>query len=229
MEDWHQANVTGAGLRVGVLDLGFANYEDLLGVELPDAVSLATFGWTDEEEVHGTACAEIIHEVAPGAELFFAWYDGSDAAMGEAVDWLLEQGVDIVSHSASGLIGPRDGTEWDAQLVDELAAQGILWVNSSGNEGLAHYRGLFTDQDSNGFHEFAPGEEALALYNDGYVNVALSWEDDWEQANWTMSFFSMTSWGMNWLPLRIPNQASLGRSPSSGSRSTPAEIQSTPP
>jgi subtilisin family serine protease len=189
VEEWHQANVTGAGLRIGVLDLGFANYEELLGVELPNTVELATFGWTDEEEVHGTACAEIIHEVAPGAELFFAWYDGSDAAMGEAVDWLLEQGVDIVSHSASGLVGPRDGTEWDAQLVDELAAQGILWVNSSGNEGLAHYRGLFTDQDGNGFHEFAPGEETLALYNDGTVNVALSWEDDWEQANQDYELF----------------------------------------
>ena len=178
---WHQAGVTGAGLRVGVLDLGFANYGDLLGVELPDDVAIATFGWYDADEVHGTACAEIIHEVAPEAELFFAWYDGSDAAMGEAVDWLLEQGVDIISHSASGLVGPRDGSEWDAQLVDDLAAQGILWINSSGNEGLSHYRGLFTDKDGDSLHEFAPDEEMLALYNDGYINVALSWEDSWQQ------------------------------------------------
>jgi subtilisin family serine protease/predicted RNA-binding Zn-ribbon protein involved in translation (DUF1610 family) len=180
---WHEAGITGAGLRIGILDLGFANYENLLGDELPDDVPIATFGWHDPEEIHGTACAEIVHEVAPDAKLFFAWYDGSDAAMGEAVDWLLEQGVDIISHSASGIVGPRDGTEWDAQLVDNLAAQDVLWVNSSGNEALSHYRGPFTDEDGDNFHEFRPGEETLALYNDGYVDVALSWEDDWEQAS----------------------------------------------
>ncbi len=186
---WHQAGVTGAGLRIGVLDLGFANYQDLLGVELPDNVPMETFGWYDGEEVHGTACAEIVHEVAPDAELFFAWYDGSDAAMGEAVDWLLGHGVNIISHSASGIVGPRDGSEWDARLVDDLSAQGILWVNSSGNEALSHYRAVFTDQDGNGMHEFAPGEESLALYNNGYVDVALTWDDDWSQAGQDYELF----------------------------------------
>jgi subtilisin family serine protease/RNA polymerase subunit RPABC4/transcription elongation factor Spt4 len=186
---WREAGITGKGLRIGILDLGFANYEDLLGEELPDEVSVATFGWHDPDEVHGTACAEIIHELAPDAELFFAWYDGNDAAMGEAVEWLLEHGVNIISHSASGIVGPRDGSEWDAQLVDELAAQGVLWVNSSGNEALSHYRGLFTDEDGNNFHEFRPGEETLALYNDGYVDIALSWEDDWEQARQDYELF----------------------------------------
>lgn len=182
-DDWHDAGFTGAGLRIGVLDLGFAGYQDLLGVELPDDVTIETFGWYDEEEIHGTACAEIIHEVAPGAELFFAWYDGSDAAMGMAVEWLESYGVDIISHSAGGLVGPRDGSEWDAQLVDDLATRGILWVNSAGNAAKSHYRGIFTDEDGDGFHEFAPGEQMLALYNRGYVKVFLSWEDDWEAAS----------------------------------------------
>lgn len=181
-DEWRQAGFSGAGLRIGVLDLGFDGYQDLLGVELPDDVTIATFGWYDEEEVHGAACAEIIHEVAPEAKLFFAWYDGSDAAMGEAVDWLLGHGVDIISHSAGGLVGPRDGSEWDALLVDELAAQGILWVNSAGNEGQGHYRGTFTDEDGDNLHEFAPGDEMLPIYNWGFVKVILSWEDDWERA-----------------------------------------------
>ncbi|MCP4544372.1 MAG: S8 family serine peptidase [Chloroflexi bacterium] len=186
---WHEAGITGAGLRVGVLDLGFSNYEDLLGEELPNDVPMATFGWYDEDEIHGTACAEIVHEVAPDAELFFAWYDGSDAAMGEAVDWLLSHNVDIISHSASSIVGPRDGSEWDAQLVDDLAAQGILWVNSSGNSALSHYRAVFTDEDGDNLHEFAAGEESLALYNYGYVDVALTWDDDWEQATQDYELF----------------------------------------
>ncbi len=210
---WHDAGITGAGLRVGVLDLGFANYEDLLGVELPDDVPLATFGWYDDDEIHGTACAEIIHEVAPDAELFFAWYDGSDAAMGEAVDWLLSHNVNIISHSASSIVGPRDGSEWDAQLVDDLAAQGILWVNSSGNSALSHYRAVFTDEDGDDLHEFAAGEESLALYNYGYVDVALTWDDDWERAGQDYELFLYDSAGNELASSQEAQSGEVGQEP----------------
>jgi len=179
-DDWHQAGFTGAGLRIGVLDLGFAGYQALLGAELPDQVTIEQFGWIEDDTPHGTACAEIIHEIAPDAELFLAWYDGSDAAMGEATDWLIGHGVHIISHSAGGMIGPRDGSEWDAQLVDDLAAQGILWVNAAGNEATSHHRSVFTDEDGDSFHEFFPGEEMIPLPNPGYVEVYLMW-DDWAQ------------------------------------------------
>ncbi len=32
---WHDAGFTGAGIRIGVLDLGFSGYEDLLGSGCP--------------------------------------------------------------------------------------------------------------------------------------------------------------------------------------------------
>ncbi len=178
---WQDAGITGAGLRIGILDMGFGGYESLLGAELPDQVTVESFGWIDEDNPHGTACAEIIHEIAPDAELVFAWYDGSDAAMGEAVDWLVSQEVDVISHSAGGMVGPRDGSEWKAQVVDDTAAQGILWVNAAGNEGIAHYQATFTDEDGDGLHEFLPDEETMALPNQGYVEVYLMW-DDWAQA-----------------------------------------------
>lgn len=183
---WHQAGFTGSGIRIGVLDLGFAGYRSLLGKELPDTVVVEHFGDWDDEEVHGTACAEIIHEIAPDAELFFAWYDGSDAAEGEAVDWLLSQDVHIISHSAGGIVGPRDGTERQAQLVDSVAAQGILWVNSSGNEAQSHYRAPFTDSDGDGLHEFAPGRELMPLYpypDSPLIKIFLMWDDVWGQAS----------------------------------------------
>ena len=214
--DWHAAGFTGAGLRIGILDLGFAGYQDLLGVELPDDAPLATFGWYDDEEVHGTACAEIVHEVAPDAELFFAWYDGSNAAMGEAVDWLVAQGVHVISHSASGLVGPRDGSEWDAQLVDDLAAQGILWVNAAGNSALSHYRGAFSDEDGNGFHEFAPDEELLALYNEGYIELILNWEDNWGQATQDYELFLYDAAGNELASSQDAQAGQLGQEPVEG-------------
>lgn len=214
---WHQQGITGAGLRIGVLDLGFAGYEELLGVELPDDVPLATFGWYDSEEVHGTACAEIIHEVAPDADLFFAWYDGSDAAFGEAVDWLMAQGVQIISHSAGGIVSPRDGSGWDAQLVDSLAAQGILWVNAAGNEGDVHYRDTFLDEDGNGFHEFAPGEEQLIVYNwDSYLEVYLVWEDDWDSPTQDYELFLVDENGQTLASSEEPQDGTPGQTPAEG-------------
>jgi subtilisin family serine protease len=182
---WHSAGFTGAGVRIGVLDLGFAGHESLLGTELPNSVPLETFGWIDESEVHGTACAEIVHEMAPNAELVFAWYDGTDASMGEATEWLLAQGVNIISNSTGGVVGPRDGSGWDARLVDMVTSNGVLWVNSSGNEATSHYRATFTDGDGDGIHEFAPGEELLGLYlwRSGYFQIILQWQDSWGYAS----------------------------------------------
>ncbi|HPD41265.1 MAG TPA: S8 family serine peptidase [Anaerolineae bacterium] len=178
---WHAAGFTGAGVRIGVLDLGFSGYEALLGTELPAEVTVNTFGWYDAAEVHGTACAEIIHEVAPEATLFFAWYDGSDAALGEAVQWLREQGVNIISHSVGAVISPRDGTGWGTQLVEETAAEGILWVNSAGNEALVHHRAVFTDEDGDGYHEFTTGDEVMAIYSVDEIEVYLIWQDAWNR------------------------------------------------
>jgi len=210
--EWHQAGFTGVGLRIGVLDLGFAGYQELLGLELPDQVMVERFGWIEEDTPHGTACAEIIHEVAPDAELFLAWYDGSDAAMGEATDWLVAQGVDIISHSAGGMIGPRDGSEWDAQLVDDLAAQGVLWVNAAGNEALSHYRGIFTDEDGDGLHEFLPGEEMMPLPNQGYVEAYLMW-DDWEQTRQDYELFLLDAAGETLAVSEEPQSGEEGQWP----------------
>jgi subtilisin family serine protease len=179
---WHDAAFTGEGLHIGVLDLGFAGHQALLGEELPDQVQVSTFGWYDDENTHGTACAEIIHEVAPDARLSFAWYDGSNAALGEAVEWLTDQKVEIISHSAGGVASPRDGTGWSARLVDEISSQGVLWVNAAGNEAISHYRGSFEDQDGDGYHEYARKDEMLTIYNGGELEVYLLWDDSWTSA-----------------------------------------------
>jgi pSer/pThr/pTyr-binding forkhead associated (FHA) protein/subtilisin family serine protease len=180
---WHAAGYYGQNVRVGVLDLGFDGYRDLLGSELPGNVTARSFVYGNEPdgsgEVHGTACAEIIHEMAPQAELFLAYYDGTFVSEGRAVEWLTEQNVHIISHSAGSVMAPMDGTGDDAELADETAAQGILWVNSAGNEAESHYRGQFVDGDADGLHEFPDGSEEIALQSyASELTVVLNW-DDW--------------------------------------------------
>lgn len=189
---WHEVGFTGEGVRVGVLDLGFDGYRDLLGSDLPADLTAKSFVYGEEPdtsgEVHGTACAEIVHEMAPGAILFLAYYDGTTVSEGQAVDWLLEQDVQIISHSAGSIWGPMDGTGEDAEMVDEVAAQGVLWINASGNEAQNHYRGLFNDTDGDGLHEFPNGEEEIALWPYGYeMTIVLNW-NDWESVTQDYDF-----------------------------------------
>ncbi len=115
------------------------------GRELPFNVTAQSFvpGFdVDKTGVsHGAAVAEVIHDVAPDAELYLAYYDGGDVSMGNAVQWLIDQKVQIISHSAGGLAAPLDGTGRDAELVKLATDNGILWINSAGNNGTQHYRG----------------------------------------------------------------------------------------
>jgi subtilisin family serine protease len=184
-DDWHAEGLTGQGVKIGILDLGFGGYRDLLGTELPDNVTVEAFGddYAFDTEVHGTACAEIVHEMAPDAELYLAYYDGSDVAMGQAVEWLISQEVDIISNSTgSNGLTPMDGTGFAAELVDWAQEEGIFWVNAAGNEADVHYRGQFNDSNGDTIHEFSPDTEALPFIPFGpgeETQIILSW-DDWE-------------------------------------------------
>jgi subtilisin family serine protease len=187
-EGWHDAGITGAGVKVAILDGGFDGYESLLGKELPDSVTFRHFGPEPDPDapashkIHGVGCAEIIHEIAPGAELYLVRYQRWSGWV-EAIDWLIEEDVDIISHSASWIMGPVDGTGRQTELVDEVvSSHGILWVNSAGNYARAHYRAEFTDEDGDGFHDFAPGENTMAVRNSGFVRAYLQWNDTWEGA-----------------------------------------------
>jgi hypothetical protein len=170
------------------LDVGFDKYQNLLGSDLPANVLARSFiAGTEIDRTgteHGSAVAEIIHDIAPDTELVFAAYQ-TLAEKQVAVDWLMSQGVDMISSSTGMTFGPRDDTGLAAQMVDQIVAQGVLWVNSSGNTGTSHYRAKFTDTDGNGYHEFAPEDEYMGFSPDGTATLALNW-DDWK--NGTQDF-----------------------------------------
>jgi hypothetical protein len=143
-DQWHDAGLTGAGVRVAVIDLGFQGYSALLGDELPSSVHTASFGCgvsVQNGEVHGTAVAEIIHEVAPAAELYLLCIGGLDplSRLDEAVSYAVANGVDVINHSVGWFnAGRGDGTGALAPIVTDARNGGILWVNSAGNSAQQH-------------------------------------------------------------------------------------------
>jgi len=191
---WNDAGFTGQGVKVGVLDVQFGGYEDLIGEDLPPAERLhyRAFGASQlvDDEVHGTACAEIIHDLAPDVELYLALIETGDDIV-EALDWYIESGVRVVSMSLGLPIwtGPGDGTGDFAEIAQILAEDyGILFVTSAGNERESHWQGPTTDADGDGWVEFAQDDEYLDLVDcngfspnqfeeDDNIFVMIGWSD----------------------------------------------------
>ena len=184
--DWHAAGFTGAGSRIAVLDLGFDGYEELLGSELPDSVTVHSCredgDITGDGQPHGTAVAEIVHEVAPEASLYFTNFD-TEVEFANCIDWLVAEGVDVVNMSVGFFAsGPGDGTGVVNDMVNEATSQGLVWVNSAGNEAETHWLGPWDDPDADDFLNFELDDETT--YVDArageFVTIVLKWDDEFE-------------------------------------------------
>jgi subtilisin family serine protease len=191
--DWHRAGFTGRGVKVGVLDLGFLGYANgIIEGELPtDVITKSFIGdgselafWGHPATTHGTAVAELIHDVAPGAQLYLANF-GSEVEWIAAVDWLLAQDIDVISFSAGWpLGGPGDGTGHLAQKVSAVHDAGVLWVNAAGNSAQRHWMGTWRDDDPSGpdgWHNFGitDGTNEITVTDGTEIIVGLRWDDPW--------------------------------------------------
>ncbi|MEE4270670.1 MAG: S8 family serine peptidase [Thermoanaerobaculales bacterium] len=183
---WNAEGYTGSGVRVGVIDVQFGGWEDLLGVELPPApgTSYRAFGGASlvADEVHGTACAEIIHDLAPDAELYLAHIRTLNDFY-SALDWFAGESVDVVTMSLGWYgTGPGDGT---GQISDEITtwvtANDALFITSAGNERRAHWQGASADDNGDDWVDFAPGVDLNRLsytIDEGErVSVNMVWND----------------------------------------------------
>src|SRR4029078_4500609 len=89
---WHGAGHRGEGVKVAVLDTGFRGYRNALGQVLPAQVRVRSCRKDGRLEArdsqHGVLCAEVIHHLAPEAELLFAnWEPETPTAFLDAVRW----------------------------------------------------------------------------------------------------------------------------------------------
>jgi subtilisin family serine protease len=193
VQPWHQANpnLTGAGVKVGIIDAGFAGFSGLPADDRP-----ATFNTTcsqstwDQGGNHGTAVAEIIYDLAPGAELYLARAN-SAAEVSAAESCLASQSVSIINMSAGWIYnvdvgGPGDGTGYANSIVDTSTSRtpGIFWVQSAGNLAKAHWRGPWADADGDGRLEFSGSDELQDVYISAgsTINVSIRWDDPWPYA-----------------------------------------------
>ncbi|HET8628906.1 MAG TPA: S8 family serine peptidase, partial [Thermomicrobiales bacterium] len=181
-DKWQAAGITGKGVKVGIIDAGFAGYESLLGTALPAKVTARPFNasnalYTDASEYHGTAVTEIVHAMAPDADLYLAAIDSATDLM-QAVKWLVdEQHVQVITMSLGWHITRGDGTGPYADAVNYARGKGVFFVKSAGNEGEGHYAGTYNDANHDNWHEFAPGVEALPVRADtNALQIDMTWD-----------------------------------------------------
>ena len=185
--EWHGDGFTGDGVKVGVIDIEMYGWESLLGTELPpaDMVHYQAFGGgaSSADEVHGTAVAEIIHDMAPDAELYLAKIGGSTSNFTSAVQWMVSSGVRVVAMAITYFgIGPGDGTGYfQDQISSFVSSSNGVWAHSAGNYRDSHWQGQSVDADGNGWVELDGADEIQRFSSSSSagdsIRVSLQWND----------------------------------------------------
>jgi hypothetical protein len=188
VDRWHAAGYRGRGIRIAVLDSGFRGYRQQLGKALPPRVTTHSFRADGNLEArdsqHGILCAEVLHALAPEAELLLCnWEPDDPMQFLHALRWAREQGVRIVSCSVimpSWSDGEGRGPVHEALthlLGDGTRPGDLVCFASAGNIAQRHWSGTFHDA-GDGWHEWAPGvrDNRLAPWATDRVSVECCWQ-----------------------------------------------------
>lgn len=179
-ERWHARQWRGRGVKVAVLDAGFRGYRDQLGKALPAQVAARSFRLDGDLEArdsqHGILCGEVIHALAPEAELLFVnWEPDCPEKFLEAVRWARREGARVLSCS---LIMPGwsdgEGNGPVHAALAELLEEDAVCVACAGNTALRHWAGHFRP-GRDGYHEWQPGQidNRIEPWDDERVSVEL--------------------------------------------------------
>ncbi len=184
--------LTGEGIRIGIISNGVDNLTDAVATgDLPANVSVLS---NSEGGNEGTAMLEIVHDIAPGAELYFHDSGNNVIAFNGAVDALAGAGCDIICDDIGWIFEPffEDGIV-ASHVRDVVESNDILYVSAAGNDALTHYQGEFDPVGAN-FHDFSGGTEETAwLYSfippGGSIIVVLQWNDEWGKSENDYNFY----------------------------------------
>jgi PKD repeat protein len=177
---FHAQGIRGAGVKVAIIDLGFKGLSaSQARGDLPYSVITKDFTGTGIEAgiSHGTAVAEIVHDIAPDAQLYLIKI-GNEVDLDNAVTYCIQQGVDIINHSLGWYnTNFYDGSGTICDIARRATSAGILWVQAAGNDAQKHWEGSFTDTNSDGWLDT---ELTFSANSGDPILLYLTW-DGWPQ------------------------------------------------
>ncbi|MFA5367751.1 MAG: S8 family serine peptidase, partial [Dehalococcoidia bacterium] len=131
--------IDGGGSKIGVLSDGVDHLvNSIASDDLPSGVQILKGGSGDE----GTAMLEIIHDLAPGADLaFYSPASSSDMIVG--ISALESAGCNIIVDDITFLDEPKFEDGPIAQRARQFVNDGGVYVTSAGNSRLRHYNNTY--------------------------------------------------------------------------------------
>ncbi|KST65243.1 S8 family serine peptidase [Mastigocoleus testarum] len=222
-------NVDGTGIKIGIISTSFNSQKtlsddvitgDLPGAENPDERTtpiqiLQDIGqdspFADDE---GRALAQIVHDMAPGAELYFHTFiggegknsiDTNDSSYANAVNALVAADVDIIVDDAQfATTIYQDGKA--AQTIDKAVSEGIVYVSAAGNNANISYESKFRPSTTFSIgdttfeaHDFDPGNN-VDLFQDirvskkgSTIQPLLTWDEPIDNTNSGYEMFLLSS------------------------------------
>jgi Subtilase family len=183
VNSWYSRGDKGHGVKVAILDSGFCGYRAHLGHALPSHVTARSFrpdgNLEAKDSQHGILCAEVIHTLAPEADLLLANWEGDQPEQFlDAVRWAKAQGAHVISCSvimptwSDGEGGGNVHQELTKILGNGEGADDQLMFASAGNTALRHWGGTFHD-GGNGWHDWGQGRQENRIHPWGCERISL--------------------------------------------------------
>ncbi|HSS20901.1 MAG TPA: Calx-beta domain-containing protein [Pyrinomonadaceae bacterium] len=195
-------NTDGTGVKIGVLSDGVTSLATSQGTgDLGPVTVLAGQEGSGDE---GTAILEVIHDLAPGAQLYFATAGNGLPSFAQNIRDLRTAGCDIILDDIAYFVESpfQDGQATSVvstnnaglatQAVNDVVASGALYFSSAGNSGNLNdatsgtWEGDFVDGGPLGafmlggnVHDFDPGPSILQfdlITSVGFL-INLHWSD----------------------------------------------------
>jgi len=142
-------SVNGSGIRVGVLsdsfnDLGGAAADEADGALPPaadiDVIKDLASGGTDE----GRAMMQIIHDIAPAADLAFYTAFDSEQDFANGILALAAAGCKVIVDDVSYFDEPFFQNGVVAQAIQTVEAEGVTYITAAGNDAENAYQAAWT-------------------------------------------------------------------------------------
>ena len=178
--------VSGKNIKVGVIGNGVESLNLSRQAGELSNVEVLSVGTGDE----GTAMLEIIHDIAPDAELSFHAYGNSSETFKTAVTRLAQSGCRVICDDLYFFRQPflQDGDVADHIRKTLRDYPELIYVTVSGNFAPVHYQGAWKIGKTYGrnqtLHDFGGGNSAvnITLLPDEQLIATLQWDDLWGRA-----------------------------------------------
>ena len=204
-------HVDGTGVKIGVMSdsVDYLGLGQSLGDLGPVTVLPGQSGVPGTGE--GSAMLEIVHAMAPGAQLYFATGEGGEANFAQNIIALRQAGCDII---VDDITYPDESPFQDgivAQAVSQVVASGALFFSSAANSGnldsgqsgtwegnFVNGGGVTTPKGAGQVHSFgAANYDIVTQESSEGIPTTLSWSDPLGASTNDYDLYILDANGMN--------------------------------